>query len=119
MGPAMHAMAEILNDVQQMWLTAGIGFVVVTIVLALAVGAIRRSTRRLRDRRSNGQICKAFAEAVACGDLEAAEVLATLAFARDARGGRPNEATGPATSPMLRGDVPSESCDMPPTRAPR
>ncbi|HEU4356701.1 MAG TPA: hypothetical protein VFT27_14025 [Actinomycetota bacterium] len=87
MGPAMHGGAEALNDWLRMGIAGGVGVLAVTIVLALGVDALLRSARRLRDRRSSDQYCRAFAQAVARGDLEVAEDMADLAFARSVRGG--------------------------------
>ncbi|HEX5949501.1 MAG TPA: hypothetical protein VFZ96_00730, partial [Actinomycetota bacterium] len=83
----MHGAAEVLNDWLRMGIAGGVGALAVTITLALGVDALLRSARRLRDRRSSDQFCKAFAEAVARGDLEAAEDMATPAFARYVRAG--------------------------------
>jgi hypothetical protein len=104
MGPAMHGAAEALDDWLRMGIAGGVGVLLVTIALALGVDALLRSARRLRDGRSSDRFCRAFAEAVARGDLEAAEDMATRALARNDRGGR---------------DEWSASCDMTPTRTPR
>lgn len=87
MGPAMHGAAEVLNDWLRMGIAGGVGLLAVTITLALGVEALLPSARRLRDRRSSDRSCRAFAEAVARGDLEAAEVMADPTFARNVRGG--------------------------------
>jgi hypothetical protein len=87
MGPAMQGAAEALNDWLRMGIAGGVGILLVTIALALGVDALLRSARRLRDGRSSDRFCRAFAEAVARGDLEAVEDMATRAFARDVRGG--------------------------------
>lgn len=79
----MFATAEILNDAMLMAAVVGLGVLLVTVGLALAVHALRRATRRVLDGRSSAQVCRAFAEAVARGDMEVAEVVATLAFAGD------------------------------------
>jgi hypothetical protein len=66
------------------------GVLLGAIALALVAGELLRLMRR---RSSSEEACRAFADAVSRGDLEAAEDMAILAFARNVRGGRPNEAT--------------------------
>jgi hypothetical protein len=90
MGPVMHGAAEVLNDWIRLWMAVSAGVLLGAIALALAAGELLRLMRR---RSSSEEACRVFADAVSRGDLEAAEDMATLAFARDVRGGRPNEAT--------------------------
>jgi hypothetical protein len=90
MGPAMHGAAEVLNDWILLWMAVSAGVLLGAIALALVRGEL---LRLMRCRRSSGEACRAFADAASRGDLEAAEDMAILAFARNVRGGRVNEAT--------------------------
>jgi hypothetical protein len=85
MGPAMNATAEVLSQHLGAWIAIGIGGLGGTIRLALVVGGLIRFTRRLRDRRWDAQVSRAFAEAVASGDPQAADLMAGMALAADVR----------------------------------
>ncbi len=86
MGPAMHGAAEVLNDWILLWMAVSAGVLLGAIALAPTAGELLRLMRR---RSSSEEACRAFADAVSRGDLEGAEDIATLAFARNVRGGRP------------------------------
>jgi hypothetical protein len=86
MGPAMHGAAEVLNGWIRLWMAVSLGVLLgaMAIALALAAGGVFHLMRR---RGSGEEACRAFADAVPRGDLAAAEDMATLAFARNVRGG--------------------------------
>jgi hypothetical protein len=81
----MNATAEVINGYVGAWIAIGVGVLGGTILLVLAVGALIIFTRRLRGRRWEAQVPRAFAEAVAAGDPQAAELMAALALARNVR----------------------------------
>lgn len=83
--------AEVLNDWIRLWMAVDAGVLLGAIVLALAPGELLHLMRR---RSSGEEACRAFADAVSRGDLEAAEDMATLAFARNVRGGSAEESAG-------------------------
>ena len=84
MGPAMHGAAGVLNDWIRLCIALSDGVLLGAIALVLAAGELPHLMRR---SGSGDEACRAFAHAVSRGDLEAAEDMATLAFARDVRGG--------------------------------
>ena len=82
MGPEVNAAASVVNDVLPMYLLIGIGLIVVAVALSFAADRVAVVARRRRGCAPHEDPCSAFAEAVARGDLDAAEAFASLAFAR-------------------------------------
>jgi hypothetical protein len=80
MGPAVNAMSEVVNNVLWTHLLIGVGACVVVIALSFATDRVSIAVRRWRARVATGDLCCAFAEAVARGDLEAAEAFAAVAL---------------------------------------
>ena len=91
----MHRAAESLNDWVRQWIAVSDGVLLGAIAFALAAGELPHLMRR---SGSGDEACRAFAHAVSRGDLEAAEDMATLAFAGMSVVETPNESTGCAGS---------------------
>ena len=85
MGPAMSVTAESVNRLIGTYVPIGFGTLVAGIFLMVAStrlgSAVRRHRARGRVTETGQDPCIAFAEAVASGDLEAAEAFAEAAFA--------------------------------------
>ena len=91
MGPAMHGAAEFLNEWIRLWMAVSPGVLLRAIALALAAGELLHLMRR---RSSGEEACRAFADAVSRGDLEAAEGWRPWPLPGMSLVEAPNESTG-------------------------
>ncbi len=94
MGPAFNAGAEVMNHVFRTYLLIGTGAFLVIVGMLLAGDRVRSLRRRRRARARKDDLCSAFAEAVALGDLDGAEAIAAVAFMQPGVGSASNRGAG-------------------------
>jgi hypothetical protein len=85
MGPEMKAVAEVLNGYFGAWIAIGVLVLGGAILIALAVDVLRALALRLRDGGWGARVSRAFAQAVANRDPQAAELMANLDLAANVR----------------------------------
>ena len=82
MGPAVTAGADILNEAFFLYLAIGAAISLAAVAVSFASDGVATVARRREVAISHADPCVAFSDAVARGDLVAAEAFAETAFAR-------------------------------------
>jgi hypothetical protein len=80
----MNSTAGVFSQYAGAWIVVGIG-VLGAAILFVALREVLRFIRRRRDRKWDAKVARAFAEAEASGDPQAAELMAEMARAEDIR----------------------------------